>query len=336
MNRLPRYKRYDLGKLPAGTTVEVVLSCINNVRLMDHANFKRYAEGKDYKAIGGRTDKSPTRLIIPMDGQWHVVVDKAGFQTLANSNVRAITPYGVIATKSAAFAAMEAEFSGDLRARPDSESIAVTRILKELSTYKQIANTDSLTGLSNRRAFDAKMAEVFHDRRNLPGTALILADIDHFKTFNDTHGHAIGDTVLRIVAETLRTTLPDNSFPARTGGEEFAIIVEGACCEEAMRIADAARRAIEATDFYDEPTRTDCGKVTISMGLCMAAMAGSVADLFHKSDLALYASKKAGRNRCTVFDASMQESAGPVTPHPRNPTQEPVIYKPRTSRISTG
>ena len=91
----PRYKRYDLGKQPAGTIVEIVLSCMNNVRLMDHANFQRYLETKPFQSLGGRIDKSPVRFTIPVTGKWHVVVDKAGFQTLANSNVRAIPPHGL-------------------------------------------------------------------------------------------------------------------------------------------------------------------------------------------------------------------------------------------------
>lgn len=92
MKPSPSYKHYDLGKQPARTTVEVKLSCVNNVYLMDHENFARYAEAKSYKAMGGRTERSPARFTIPATGQWHVVVDKAGFQTLANSNVRATLP----------------------------------------------------------------------------------------------------------------------------------------------------------------------------------------------------------------------------------------------------
>ena len=92
MKPSPRYKHYDLGQQILGTMVEVRLSCVNNVFLMDQENFARYAEAKSYKAIGGRTEKSPARLTIPANGQWHVVVDKAGFQVLANSNVRAMVP----------------------------------------------------------------------------------------------------------------------------------------------------------------------------------------------------------------------------------------------------
>lgn len=311
MKLSPRYKRYDLGKQPAGTIVEVVLSCMNNVRLMDHDNFNRYLEGKTFKSIGGRTEKSPTRLTIPLAGQWHVVVDRAGFQTLANSNVRAIPPQGQTiahsagAQRAANSSAAKADLPGNLQSRPDSEALVMTHILSELKTYKQIANTDVLTGLANRRAFDSRMAQVFAAPRNLPVTALILSDIDHFKTFNDTYGHAIGDTVLKIVAETVRNVLPEHAFPARTGGEEFAIIVEGVTQQEACQIAETVRRAIETAPFIDEASGTDCGKVTISLGLCMADAAGTVSDLYTRSDLALYASKKAGRNRCTVFEESM-------------------------------
>ena len=88
----PLSKRYDLGQQPAGTVVEVVLSCVNNIRLMDHENFSLYADSKNCKFFGGRTEKSPARLTIPKAGHWYVVVDKTGFPTLANSNVRAIPP----------------------------------------------------------------------------------------------------------------------------------------------------------------------------------------------------------------------------------------------------
>ena len=92
MKQPPLNKRYDLEKQVAGTIVEIVLSCMNNVRLMDHANYLLYVEGQPFKAFGGRMEKSPIRLQIPTSGHWHVVVDRVGFATLANSNVRAIPP----------------------------------------------------------------------------------------------------------------------------------------------------------------------------------------------------------------------------------------------------
>lgn len=315
MKTYPRYKRYDLGKQQAGTLIEVVLSCINNVRLMDHANFIRYAEDKSYKFIGGRIEKSPVRLTVPMTGHWHVVVDKVGFQTLANSNVRALVSRGIKAVN----AAIQGITVEDAGARPDSEAHVVNRILNELNTYKQIANTDVLTGLANRRAFDARMSELFNHPEAQAGAALIVTDIDHFKSFNDTHGHAVGDAVLRIVARTIEQALAPNATAARTGGEEFAIIVENVTAAEARSVAEKVRVAVEAASFVDEVTGTDCGQVTLSLGVCTAILAQGPGDLYAKADGALYASKNAGRNRTTVVRATPEEppAATPV---------EPVIY----------
>ena len=316
----PRYKRYDLGRQSAGTVVEVVLSCVNNVLLMDHENFARYAEAKTYKFIGGRTEKSPARFTVPATGQWHVVVDKTGFQTLANSNVRAIPPQGRKAANSATTAdraagstSVKGELVGGRSDRPYSEADAVSRILNELNAYKHIANTDVLTGLDNRRAFDARMAKIFSAPASLSSTALILTDIDHFKSFNDTHGHAIGDCVLKHVAQTIRKSLPDNAYPARIGGEEFAIVAHGVSRDTALQIAETIRRAVVAGGCVDEATGTDCGTVTISLGLCMADAAGAITDLYNRCDTALYASKKAGRNRTTVFDESLLDTSAAQT-----------------------
>ena len=326
MKLSPRYKSYDLGNQTAGTVIEVILSCVNNVHLMDHANFQCYTEAENFKSIGGRMEKSPARFTIPTSGKWHVVVDKDGFHNLANSNVRAIPSKDLkaantpAAQKPAISTSVKRETPGDRSARPDSEAYMVNQILKELNTYKQIANTDALTGLSNRRAFDNKMMQVFGNPQILSTIALILVDIDHFKKFNDTFGHAIGDSVLKIVAETIRKSLPKAAFPARTGGEEFGIIAKVASRKEAYQIAELARRAIESAPFIDTASGTDCGRVTISLGLCMADEAEAVGDLYNKSDLALYASKKSGRNRSTFFEENMQDN-----PASEAPEQKPIV-----------
>ncbi|AKI00290.1 diguanylate cyclase (GGDEF) domain-containing protein [Hoeflea sp. IMCC20628] len=315
MDFSPRYKCYALGKQTAGTVVEVVLSCINNIRLMDQANFQRYSENKTFQFIGGRTEKSPARFTVPRTANWHVVVDKIDFDTLANSNVRTISPKSPKpAGSSSGYKAgtsnsVSRDPSGNRFARPDSEAYVVTRILRELNEYKQIANTDALTGLSNRRAFDTRMTQVFGDPQNLPTTALILTDIDHFKSFNDRFGHAVGDRVLKIVAEKIRESLPASAFPARTGGEEFGIIVEVASQNAAYEIAELARSAVEITAFLNKAGGTDCGRVTISLGICMADNAMTIEDLYNKADQALYASKKDGRNKSTVFEDDMLDDS---------------------------
>ncbi len=318
----PRYKHYDLGRQPAGTVVEVALSSINNVRLMDERNYRLYASSKPYKFLGGLTVKTPTKLTVPAIGQWHLVVDREGLPKLANSNVRTIQPghkqFHVQTADAIDPQKAEAEGEAGAPGKPAAEPAAAAsgehspavmgEILKELHQYKRIANTDALTGLANRRAFDERLASVFATGPQHMA-ALVISDVDHFKKFNDTFGHLVGDKVLTIVAEILRQHARDDVFVARAGGEEFAMVIEGCNAAEVLSIADSVRIALEQTPFRDEETGADYGRITISMGICMKADAADAKDIYSKADSALYASKKGGRNRCTVFDADLQAAS---------------------------
>jgi diguanylate cyclase (GGDEF)-like protein len=105
----------------------------------------------------------------------------------------------------------------------------------ELDEYKRIANTDPLTRLANRRAFDEALSNLYDDKRAAMYHALIVADVDHFKKFNDAYGHPVGDRVLGIVAAVMKSTLRKDVFLARTGGEEFAVILQGTSLEITSR-----------------------------------------------------------------------------------------------------
>ena len=152
-------------------------------------------------------------------------------------------------------------------------------VRKELDEYKRIANTDSLTRLSNRRAFDDRLANVFDNPMTKPVTALVLADIDHFKTINDTYGHPVGDKILATVASVIRSNVRRDVFVARTGGEEFALIIEGNTTDEVTAICERIRRTLEATPFKNSRTRIDYGPVTISLGICMGSEAADPGEL---------------------------------------------------------
>lgn len=318
----PRYKHYDLGRQPAGTVVEVALSSINNVRLMDDRNYRLYASSQAYKFLGGLTVKTPAKLIVPANGQWHLVVDREGLAKLANSNVRTVQPGAKQARiqvadaidprktdNSADPASSDAPAAETTAPSTDGHSPAVMgEILKELHQYKRIANTDALTGLANRRAFDEKLAAVF-TAGEAQAAALVISDVDHFKKFNDTFGHLVGDKVLTIVADILRRHARDDIFVARAGGEEFAMVIEGRDAVEVLRIADSVRIALEQTPFRDDEAGADYGRITISMGICMKADATDAKDIYSKADSALYASKKGGRNRSTIFTADLKAAS---------------------------
>lgn len=174
---------------------------------------------------------------------------------------------------------------------------------EKLEEYKRLADTDPLTQLSNRRAFDRVLSAIYDTNRGITFSALILADIDRFKSVNDRFGHPVGDRILQIVASILRSTVKEGAFVARTGGEEFAIVLEGCGEDQTFRIAEEVRQAILETPFVNMSSGINYGPITISMGTCMATQAQGPDDLYIKADRALYASKASGRNKTTRFSS---------------------------------
>lgn len=172
-------------------------------------------------------------------------------------------------------------------------------VKSKLEEYKRLADTDPLTHIWNRRAFDKEIARIYNSNKGILFNALILADIDRFKDINDRYGHPVGDKIIQLIASILRSSIRQDMFVARTGGEEFAIIVEGASEDATFAIADRLRAVVEQTPFGNTSTGASYGPITVSMGICMASEADSAEDLYIKADRSLYRSKVAGRNRVT-------------------------------------
>jgi diguanylate cyclase len=189
----------------------------------------------------------------------------------------------------------------------EAKSREMEDIRKELDEYKRIANTDSLTRLNNRRAFDDKIASIYDTPLGHSATTLVIADIDNFKKINDTFGHPVGDKILATVANVIKSNLRKDVFVARTGGEEFAIILEGTTIEEAAITAERVRRSLEQTPFKNSKTGVNYGPVTLSLGLCVASEGDNPQDLYQKSDVALYSAKSNGRNRSIVYTDGMKK-----------------------------
>ncbi len=190
------------------------------------------------------------------------------------------------------------------------KSVEMEAIRQELDEYKRIANTDSLTRLANRRAFDESLAAIYNSEHLRNFTGLLLADIDHFKKINDSFGHPVGDKILATVANVLRADLRRDAFVARTGGEEFAIILGDSTEEECLQAADRICTILASSPFKNTKTGVNYGAVTLSVGVCMATAADDPVDLYNKADIALYAAKNAGRNRTVLFEEGMRKDAG--------------------------
>lgn len=157
------------------------------------------------------------------------------------------------------------------------------------------ARTDVLTGLKNRRAFQEELSRQFAQRqRQGIHFSLILIDIDHFKTFNDAHGHLSGDLVMQSVARVLSATLREMDIVCRYGGDEFAVICPGSKLHEAAVGAERVRQAIA-----DQTVSLKQGQaqVTVSAGVAEVANSEIAEGLIQRADEALYAAKRAGRNR---------------------------------------
>lgn len=190
--------------------------------------------------------------------------------------------------------------------RADAAQRDAARLSEERARILHVASTDALTGIANRAAFDARLGEEFSAARTSAGQlSLVMLDVDHFKKFNDTHGHQAGDEVLRTVAKAMTEAVGSRGMVARYGGEEFAIILSGehGKIDAAARIAEQVRRTVEdrAVPFNGQSLH-----VTASFGVASVREVEPGKEpprLIEVADRLLYGAKKAGRNR--VMTSSM-------------------------------
>lgn len=172
---------------------------------------------------------------------------------------------------------------------------------------QNMATTDGLTGLSNRRAFQDHLEKsLLYSRRASQTLSLLMIDVDFFKTFNDTYGHLRGDTALKMVASTLKKSSRNSDFVARFGGEEFSVILPNTNSEGAMHCAEELRRAIDKVPWPDRDVTVSIGVTTIEYRQVKGDIATDVptevlTKLLNEADKALYQAKETGRNKACHF-----------------------------------
>jgi diguanylate cyclase (GGDEF)-like protein len=170
-------------------------------------------------------------------------------------------------------------------------------MLRVMAETQLQASTDGLTGLINRRSLENLTRQLRADGTDF---ALVMADLDHFKRLNDSHGHETGDRALRIFSETLRAELRTNDLACRYGGEEFAIVLPGVDAYEAVEVIGRVRESLAHTTG-----RGDAPVFTASFGIAHSADAQELEDLMSRADLALFAAKEAGRDRICIDGHTM-------------------------------
>ncbi len=185
----------------------------------------------------------------------------------------------------------------DLEFQLINSSTQVAELRKNLDNVKKEAMTDGLTGLANRKTFDKQMRDWAEETTISGGSlSLLMMDIDHFKKFNDLHGHQTGDQVLRLVARTLTDGVKGRDVAARFGGEEFAVILPETPLSAALKVADTLRKVVENKELINKATNESLGQITLSVGVAQYAVGESVTDFIDRADAALYDAKKSGRN----------------------------------------
>lgn len=182
------------------------------------------------------------------------------------------------------------------------KSTAVMQELQhDLEMVKKEALTDGLTNLANRKAFDSEIVRIQKESlEHGDAFCLIMLDIDHFKSFNDTYGHQVGDQVLRLVAKTLFDGVKGRDVVARYGGEEFAIILPETDIIGAVKVGDHLRKAVAGKEVVNRNTGTKLGRITLSGGAARWIEGESVDDLIGRADAALYSAKHNGRNQISA------------------------------------
>lgn len=207
-----------------------------------------------------------------------------------------------------------------LARRVRKDNLILRHSLEQQAAAAQHARLDPLTGLFNRRWLDETLSDLVgqHQAQGRP-LSLLMLDIDHFKTFNDTHGHLAGDQALIAVARTLQLHIRGGDQAARFGGEEFLIVLPDTAVSEARHIATRLRNAIRRTTVISHDD-TPLPGVTVSIGLAEGVKGDTTESLLARADAALYQAKHEGRNRLAISTSGGEDAYAARIPRLRRDT----------------
>lgn len=224
-----------------------------------------------------------------------------------------VSKAGMVITELASLARAMINRTREIELNLNESEKRAANLQHSLDEARRVADEDHLTGLPNRRAFELMLDRQIEDAEKA-GDSLCVAfvDIDHFKLINDTHGHAAGDRVLKVVADTLSRMSNARCHVARHGGEEFAVIFRAITPEKAWLRLDGAREEIAVRRLINRATDLPFGQITFSGGIADVFVYTTKTAALRAADEALYAAKQAGRNLIKVAELKpppMQDAA---------------------------
>src|SRR5664279_1541103 len=251
-----------------------------------------------------RIDKVGARVIGEIDDVMTLISDALGMSATYDDSLSGATQKLSVAQKPDQVKSIVESLVKSTREMRETNKALEDRLTlskSEISNLQQsleAIRAESLTGLGNRKYFDRSIdAAVQKSHANGEPLSLLMFDIDHFKSFNDSYGHLTGDQVLRLVGMSLKQTIKGQDITARYGGEEFAVVLPNTALRQALTVADHIRRAVMAKELKKKTTGEILGRVTISVGVSMLKPGDDTDSLIERADACLYAAKRNGRNR---------------------------------------
>ncbi len=217
---------------------------------------------------------------------------------------------GLVISELAAIAKVMLKRSREIEKQMVRSEAQTRNLRKRLDEARRTADEDHLTGLPNRRAFEACFAQEYREARGSGQTlSVAFCDIDHFKQVNDTHGHDAGDRVLKLVAQSLSRISNDNCHVARHGGEEFVVLFRDMALADAAAQLDCLREEMAERRLVNRATDVAFGQVTFSGGIADVFAFPDRSTALRAADAALYRAKQEGRNRISVANPNDSQDA---------------------------
>jgi diguanylate cyclase len=190
-----------------------------------------------------------------------------------------------------------------MQANFESKTQEIEELQQELKRERERAITDPLTGLYNRLALIDRLQAVLGEFiEGAEPPSVVMLDIDHFKRINDTHGHLVGDRVIRFVAQALQKNIKGKDCAARYGGEEFTVLLPETPAAGARSVAQAILTSVAKAQLVRADNKQPLGQITISAGVAHYRRGEDIMDFIERADRALYQSKRDGRNRVSLAD----------------------------------
>lgn len=226
-----------------------------------------------------------------------VLEDATGKLSIAATLEQIRSMIGGVAAETARMVQKNQALQSELRAN----AAQIETMRRDLEVVRKESLTDALTGIGNRKRFDDSMRELAGKAMNNGAPlCLMLVDIDHFKSFNDNHGHTAGDQVLKLVGRILAESVRTWDVAARYGGEEFGVLMPDTVLNEAVGVAERVRMTIAARKIVKRTTGESMGNITMSVGIARYRPGEPLTTFIQRADAALYQAKSAGRNRVDI------------------------------------